>query len=293
MNLYLPNRRQFLATLTLATAASLARFERALAGTIPQSALQGGFAVGPQAWSFRMFDVQTAINKAAEAGAKCIELFPGQAFSEADKNVKFNHDSTPEQIKTIQDHLSAKGVKAVAYGVVGLSKDEAPTRKVFEFCKKMDIGIINSEPPAEALDTIEKCVKEFDIKVGFHNHPKRENKPDYKHWNPEWVLSVVKDRDPRIGACADTGHWLTSGLDPVEAVKLLGKRVVSSHLKDRAAGAPPDVPYGTGKGKVKEVLDEFVKLGFNGSVSVEYETKWEDNVGDIKQCVDFVRAYKA
>jgi sugar phosphate isomerase/epimerase len=157
----------------------------------------------------------------------------------------------------------------------------------------MGIGIINSEPPAEALDTIEKLVREYDIKVGFHNHPKNEKNPNYVHWNPDWVLSVVKDRDPRIGACADTGHWLTSGLDPVAAIKLLGKRVVSAHLKDRADFAPPDVPFGTGKGKVKEVLDELVRLGFDGSLSIEYETKWDNNVDDVKKCVDFVRAYKA
>lgn len=288
----LPSRRRFLAALTLGTAASLLRFDRALAAAIPSDILQGGFAVGPQAWTFRMFDVFTAIDKAAEAGAKCIELFPGQAFSAEDKAKKFDMNSTPEMRAKVQEHLKAKQVKAVAFGVVGLSKDEAATRKVFEFCRAMDIGIINSEPPAEALDTIEKCVKEYDIKVGFHNHPRKDKDPNYKHWDPKWVLSVTQDRDPRIGACADTGHWLTSGLDALECVQLLGKRVVSSHLKDRAAGKPPDVPYGTGTGKVKEILDEFVKQGFNGSVSVEYETKWEDNVADVKQCVDFVRAYK-
>ena len=240
-----------------------------------------------------MFDVLTAIDKAAQAGAKVIELFPGQALSASDSKAKFSHDSTDEQVKLVKNHLASKGIQSVAYGVVGLSKDEKSTRKVFEFCKTMGIGIINSEPPADALDTIEKLVREYDIKVGFHNHPKSDKNPNYVHWNPEWVLSVVKDRDPRIGACADTGHWLTSGLDPVAAVKLLGKRVVSAHLKDRANFAPPDVPFGTGTGKVKEVLNELVRLGFDGSLSIEYETKWDNNVDDVKQCVDFIRAYKA
>ena len=290
--LNLPSRRTFLKSLTLATAASLGSIDRIFAA-IPQTARQGGFAVGPQSWTFRVFDVLTAIDKAAQAGAKAIELFPGQTLSASDATAKFGHDSTDEQIKLVQNHLASRGIQPVAYGVVGLSKDEKSSRKVFEFCKRMGIGIINSEPPAEALDTIEKLVREYDIKVGFHNHPKNEKNPNYVHWNPDWVLSVVKDRDPRIGACADTGHWLTSGLDPVAAIKLLGKRVVSAHLKDRADFAPPDVPFGTGKGKVKEVLDELVRLGFDGSLSIEYETKWDNNVDDVKQCVDFVRAYKA
>jgi sugar phosphate isomerase/epimerase len=290
--LNLPSRRTFLKSLTLATAATLGSIEQ-IFSAIPKSALQGGFAVGPQSWTFRVFDVLTAIDKAAQAGAKAIELFPGQALSASDPKAKFGHDSTDDQVKLVKNHLASKGIQPVAYGVVGLSKDEKSSRKVFEFCKTMGIGIINSEPPAEALDTIEKLVREYDIKVGFHNHPKSEKNPNYLHWNPEWVLSVVKDRDPRIGACADTGHWLTSGLDPVAAIQRLGKRVVSAHLKDRANFAPPDVPFGTGTGKVKEVLDELVRLGFDGSLSIEYETKWDNNVDDVKQCVDFIRTYKA
>jgi sugar phosphate isomerase/epimerase len=286
-------RRSFLKTISAATAASLTQIDRILAAAIPKEVLQGGFAIGPQAWSFRLFDVKTAISKAAEAGAKCIELFPGQAFSAEEKDRKFDHNSTPEMIAAVQAHLKEKGVKAVAYGVVGLSKEMQATRKVFEFCKKMEIAVINSEPPAEALDTIEACVKEFDIKVGFHNHPRRDNDPNYKHWDPEWVSSVTKDRDPRIGACADTGHWMRSGIDPLDACKLLGSRVLSAHLKDRKDWKGPDVPYGTGTGKVKEVLEFFASIGLSGSVSVEYETKWEENVADIRQCVDFVRAFKA
>jgi hypothetical protein len=216
--LNLPSRRTFLKSLTLATAATLGSIEQ-IFSAIPKSALQGGFAVGPQSWTFRVFDVLTAIDKAAQAGAKAIELFPGQALSASDPKAKFGHDSTDDQVKLVKNHLASKGIQPVAYGVVGLSKDEKSSRKVFEFCKTMGIGIINSEPPAEALDTIEKLVREYDIKVGFHNHPKSEKNPNYLHWNPEWVLSVVKDRDPRIGACADTGHWLTSGLDPVAAMQ--------------------------------------------------------------------------
>jgi sugar phosphate isomerase/epimerase len=207
--------------------------------------------------------------------------------------VKFDHNSPAERVAAVKALLKESGVVPMAYGVVGLSQDEEATRKVFEFCKAMEIGIINSEPPASALDTIEKCVKEYDIKVGFHNHPKKDDDANYKHWDPEWVLSVTKDRDPRIGACADTGHWMRSGIDPVAAIKLLKGRVVSSHLKDRKEWSGSDVPFGTGTGKVKEVLDELTAQGFNGSLSVEYETKWENNVGDVKQCVDFVRAYKA
>ena len=43
-----------------------------------------------------------------------------------------------------------KNITPVAYGVVGLSKDESASRKVFEFAKTMGIGVINTEA-VEAL----------------------------------------------------------------------------------------------------------------------------------------------
>ena len=104
---------------------------------------------------------------------------------------------------------------------------------------------------------------------------------------------LVKDRDPRIGSCADTGHWARSGLKPVDAIKILKGHIVSSHLKDLHAPLPSghDVPFGTGISEVTAILDEYKAQGFDGPISVEYEYKQEDNLAEVKQCIDFVRAY--
>ena len=49
-------------------------------------------------------------------------------------------------------------------------------------------------------------LKWYEIKVGFHEHTKREKDPNYRMGEPNYVLSIVKDRDPLSGSCADTGH---------------------------------------------------------------------------------------
>jgi sugar phosphate isomerase/epimerase len=41
-------------------------------------------------------------------------------------------------------------------------------------------------------------------------------------------------RGKRIGACCDTGHWVRSGLHPVECLKKLEGRILGFHLKDVA-----------------------------------------------------------
>lgn len=292
--------------------AALLSVSSAFAGAIPDELKTGGFAIGCQAWSFNRFTVVEAIERTAQAGGKVMEFFPGQKLSPEEPGVKFGHEpvreTTDAEGKKKTEKLSAEETKAVwekvkaklaeqkiqplAYGVVGLSKNEADTRKVFEFAKYFGIRVINTES-VDALETAEKLVKEYDIRIGVHNHPRRPDNPNYKVWDPNYILEVTKDRDPRIGACADTGHWVRSGLKPVECLRILKGRVQSSHLKDLHAPLPSghDVPYGTGVSDVKGILDEFKAQGFEGPISVEYEYKWEDNVGDAKLCIDFVRAY--
>ncbi|HCN29118.1 MAG TPA: sugar phosphate isomerase/epimerase [Verrucomicrobiales bacterium] len=236
-----------------------------------------------------------AIEKTARAGGKTIEFYPRQKLSPEQPDAVFNHESAPEVIAAVKAKLAEKDVTAVAYGVVRLGSNEVENRKVFEFCKTMGIGIVVTEPEVAALDQIEALVKEFDIKMAIHNHPRRPLDRAYLFWDPEYVLSLVKDRDPRMGACADTGHWVRSGLDPVECVRILKGRIFDSHLKDLDEKGNPkakDVPYGGGVSNISAILAEYHKQGYPGPIHVEYESNWEDNVPDVTRCLDFVRAWK-
>ena len=270
-----------------------ASFLASAAPEIPGEFKTGGFAVGCQAFTFNRFSAFEAIEKTAEAGGKVIEFYPGQVFSKDAPNVKLDHNLSDADIDKLQAKLKAHGVKMVNYGVVGIPNNEADARKIFEFGKKMGLRSITTES-TESMDLIEKMVKEYDICVGFHNHPGSMGRPDYKVWNPLYIAGLVAGRDPRIGAAADTGHWCTSGLKPIEGLKILKGRLISVHLKDKEAfGESHDVPYGEGIADIKSCLDELKAQGFQGNVSLEYEYKWENNVPEVKKCVDFVREYGA
>ena len=261
---------------------------------IPSEYKINGFAIGCQAYTFNRFSLFEAIEKTAEAGGKTIEFFPGQKLTKEEPDLKWNHDASDEIIQRVKEKLAKHHLRAVNYGVVGIPTDAAAARKIFEFAKKMDLYGITTES-VEAIDTIESLVKEFDIRVGFHEHGRQPNNPNYKVWDPYYILSVVKDRDPRIGACADTGHWQTSGLNPVYCLRVLKGRVISSHMKDKTDFGPAahDVPYGQGVGDIKRCLDELKQQNFQGHISVEYEYNWDNSVPDVKQSIDFVRDYKA
>ena len=283
-----------LAGLIILTAAlSFAGFT-VVAAPIPESCLTGGIALGCQAWTFKEFSVLEAIDKTAAAGGKVIEFYPGQKFSPEKPDLKFDHNATDEMIAAVKARLKERGIRAVNYGVVAIPNDEAGARKIFEFAKTFELYGITTES-VDAIDTIEKLVKEYDIRVGFHDHPRRPNDPGYKMWDPNYILSVVKDRDARIGSTADVGHWVRSGLNPVECLKILQGRVISVHLKDlnEKSMNSHDVPFGTGVCNVPAILDELKRQNFVGNASIEYEYNWNNSVTDVAQCVGFVRGLGA
>lgn len=246
-----------------------------------------------QAWTFNSYSTEEAIQRVAESGSKAIELFPGQTLSAGTGDVKVGPDMGDDNTAKLEELLTASGLRAVAYGVTGISKDMEEARKLFRWAKGLGILVINTES-ADAIDTIEAMVKEFDIKVGFHDHPKRPDDPSYRMWDPSYVYSLVEGRDPRIGANADTGHWVRSGLKPVDAIRTLRGRIVSSHLKDLNQPGPDghDVPYGTGVSDVPGILEEFRKIGMSGPVSVEYEYNWTSSLPEVAQCIGFLRAFQ-
>ncbi|HRQ89960.1 MAG TPA: sugar phosphate isomerase/epimerase [Bacteroidia bacterium] len=280
-------------TLILATLAALVALPSFAAEPIPDANRVNGFAIGCQAYTFNRFTTFEAIEKTAAAGGKVIEFYPGQKLSPEEPETKWDHEASPETVAKVKAKLAEHGIIPVAYGVVGLSKDEAECRKVFEFAKTMGIRVINTES-VDALDTFEKLAKEYDIKVGFHNHPRREDNPDYKVWDPNYILELVKDRDPRIGACADTGHWMRSDLKPVDCLRILKGRVVSGHLKDLNAyeRKAHDVPYGQGAADMVGILAELKAQGFDGPLSIEYEHNWENSLPEVRACVEYVKAWK-
>jgi sugar phosphate isomerase/epimerase len=281
--------------LTLATAMTAILVRPALADpTIPENCKVGDFFAGSQAWTFHEFTAFEAIEKTAAAGGKTIELYPDQKFSPAEPALKLNHYLSDENIAKLKAELDKYGIRAVSYGVV-VGTNEADWRQIFEFAKKMNFyGITTDTTDAiKDLDLIEKLVREFDLHVGIHDHPKQPRDPNYRNWDPNFVYAQVKDRDPRIGACADTGHWQTLNMDPLECIKIMHGRIISLHLKDRTQPGPEghDTVYGTGTGKIAAILQELKDEGFKGHVDVEFEYDEMNNQDEVKRCLDFVRDF--
>jgi sugar phosphate isomerase/epimerase len=274
---------RFAALTVLALAANLN------ADPIPENLRQNGWFIGCQAYTFKEFSAFEAIAKTKEAGGNMIEFYPGQILKPG-STVKVHHTMPADAMAELQAECARLGVHAVNYGVVGANNPEE-VRAIMEFAKKMKLYSVCSES-TEQVVAWEAAAKEFDINVAFHEHGGSMSKPNYKVWNPLYILGVVESRDHRLGACADLGHWCTSNLKPVECLRILKGRVISVHFKDKKDfGNSPVVVAGTGVVDNAACLEELKKQKFDGHISIEHENDWKDSVPQVKHNIDFIKAH--
>ena len=250
----------------------------------PTPAEKLGWQLAIHSYTFQKFSIFDAIDKSAALGVKYMSL-SGSAIVDGTNRVS-SVTLSDAQRAAIDERLRARGFgNFVNMGVVQLSADEAKSRKVFEFAKKWGIHVLVAEPPTNALDTVEKLCKEYNIQVAIHDHPKGHS----IYWKPEAVLAAIKGRTPLMGACADVGHWMRSGLDPVVCLKKLEGHIICLHFKDlnQMGPAAHDVPWGTGIGRAKEMMAELKRQHFHGAFCVEYEYNWDNSSPEVAQCVKF------
>ena len=248
------------------------------------AAEQLGWQLAVHSYTFKYFTIFDAIDKTASLGVHYMSI-SGSVNLNGTKVPTMSLSET--DLQAIKDKMTADRIstKFVNMGVVQLPADEAESRKVFEFAKKHGIDTLVAEPANNALDTVEKLCKEYNIRVAIHDHPKGES----IYWNPDFVLEAIKGRTPLMGACADVGHWMRSGLNPVECLKKLEGHIFCLHFKDMSAMKldAHDVPWGTGIGQVKAMMAELKRQHFRGAFCVEYEYKWDNSQPDIAESVKF------
>ncbi|MDF7815954.1 sugar phosphate isomerase/epimerase [Runella sp. MFBS21] len=242
---------------------------------------KAGWKLGSQAYSFRLFTFAEALHKIDSCGLKYVEAFPGQTIGGGlEGKMDFKMDAATRQ--AVKKLVKDKGLTIVAYGVVTPKSDEDWTA-LFEFAKDMGVININSEPSAAQVPLVRKLAEQYKITVALHNHPKPS-----RYWHPDTVLAAIGG-SKYMASCADIGHWVRSGLDPVACLKQLEGYVRGMHFKDVKKDTPDgryhDVIWGTGDCKVDQVIAEMKRQKFKGPISVEYEYHWENNGPEIAESV--------
>ncbi|MCL2117984.1 MAG: ThuA domain-containing protein [Planctomycetaceae bacterium] len=248
---------------------------------------KAGWRLAMPAYTFHQHSLFDTIDKTAELG---LRYCGGLSFQKVGGGIDKFFDPgqlNDEEIAAVNEKLKSKGIRMVSYYYHEIPGDEAACRKVFEFAGKIGIETFLSEPKPENLPMIERFCNEFGVNVALHNHDEKSS-PEY--WHPEKVLAQCEKYGPRIGVCGDLGYWMRSGVDPVEAARILKDRlmVVQVHDLDEFSPNGTDVLWGTGIGKTREFFGELYQLGVRPlDVDVEYSLHFEDNMDECRKCIEF------
>jgi len=248
------------------------------------------FPIAVQCWTFRKFSFFETLKKVKDLGIQYLQPYPGQVLGEDMPKARFDHNLDDEQIRLVKSRLRENSIRLVSYGVVNFENNEESMRKVFDFAKKMRIRTIVTEPRFDDYSLIERLVKDYNINIAIHNHPEPS-----KYARPETVLEHVKGLDERIGSCADTGHWMRTGVNPVNALRLLKGRILDVHLKDLnefGTKSAYDVPFGQGKADIHDILAELTLQNYHGYLSIEHERREDiDNPSPaIRKGIEYIKS---
>ena len=272
------DRRTFLSytakTTALMGATGSGRILQAASARADSLKAYGGFAMGIQSYSLRAFGVEGALDHIRALGLHWVEFFRHH----------YPPTEDPAKIAAMNKSLAKRDISVSAHGVQSFDDNHEANRRFFRFAKRAGIKNISANPKPNAFQSLDRLVKEFDIRIAIHNHG-----PGASYDKAAQTLKAVQAYDTRIGFCADLGHYIRSGEDPVKVVHLLGNRLYGVHLKDFAEKkkSTKGVIIGQGHLDVQAVFAALRQVGFpaDGALSLEYEENHQNPIDDIRECL--------
>ena len=245
-----------------------------------------GWRLGIEAYTFKDNTLFETIDKTVELGIQYVGGLNVQKVS-AGIPKNFDYNLSDEELLQIRKKLIEAGIPMLTYYIFDIPGDEETVKKIFEFGRKLGIETFISEPKLQDFDLIEKYCEMYNIKLALHNHGPRLS-PIYMY--PEKIVEITRGRSPLIGAACDFGHWAKEGIDPYEAIKTLGHRVITIQFHDQSEinANGHDVPWGTGKINLDGILQYIKKENIKPVMfGLEYSYNWNNSLPEIIQSIDY------
>ena len=232
--------------------------------------------LGVASYTLREFSTEEALDMTKRIGLDRITF----------KSMHLPLDSDKETIKKAVNLCKEKGIQLYGGGVIYM-KTKGEVDQAFEYAKTAEMEMIIGVPNHELLGYVEKKVKQYDIKLAIHNH----GPGDKLYPSAESAYSRVKNMDPRMGLCIDIGHTKRIGRDPEQDLKDYFDRVFDMHIKDVTAAKPDGKTCVIGRGVIDfpAFLRSVEKLGYNGTLALEYEAEGKDPLPGMAESIGFIK----
>ena len=269
------SRRTFLTTSALAAAAAAAPRSAVATPSGPRGKAYR-LKLGLASYSARKLTLDQTLELCRDADIAYINI----------KDFHMPRTDSLEANAATRKKVEAAGLKIMGGGTINLKKN-AEIRPAFEYARAGGFPLIVAAPEPAEFDAIEAAIKEFDVKVGVHNHG-----PEDKLFPaPQDAYKLLKGRDPRFGLCMDIGHTTRAGVDPVRTVDECRDRLLDIHVKDLKVKTDKDSQCEVGKGAldIPGLFRALLKIGFQGHIGLEYEINAEAPQVGIKESFSYMR----
>jgi sugar phosphate isomerase/epimerase len=259
-----------------------------LADDAPARSGASGLKLGLVGYSLRKFSIDEAVGILKELQITSTSVFR--------VHVPIGLTS-PEKCRELAQKFRSAGIFIAGTGVVYLQNSEGAMRQAFECGRAAGLTTMTASyanpPDRDTFLLTERFVKEYDMRLAFHNHG-----PEDKIFpSPYDVWNAVQPYDERLGLCIDVGHSARAGVDPTEAILKCHARLYDVHMKDTTVGAgvKKDVPAGLGFGRldIRSIMAALLQVHFQYQVGLEYELESPDPVPGIAQSFGYMRGMLA
>jgi inosose dehydratase len=275
------NRRNFLKAAGIGmAAAAVPGLANASAGKAEEKKGKGDIQLGVASYTLRKFSTEEALDMTVRCGVNRITF----------KDMHLPLDANNATIKKTVELCKKKGVTLYGAGVVYMRSKEEVDR-AFEYAKTAGMEMIVGVPNHELLEYVEGKVKQYDIKLAIHNH----GPGDKLYPSAESAYNLIKNMDKRMGLCIDIGHTKRIDRDPEQDVKDFFDRVLDIHIKDVTAAAAEGTTCIIGRGVIDfpSFMKTVVKMGYKGTLALEYEAEADDPLPGMMESFGFTKGVLA
>lgn len=267
----------------------------ALAATLSRiNSKFGGVQIGGITYSFRgMPDLDSIIQAMVKIGIGEAELTSDHAEAAAGAPKQglrpWRLSVTMDKYKDIRKKFDAAGIRIeiLAFNFNPATTDDE-VEYAFQMAKTLGVKAISTTTQVSFSKRVAPFANKHRMMVGFHNHDASENPNEFA--TPE-SFATAMSYSKYHGVNLDIGHFTAANFDPVDYIKEHHARITNLHLKDRKKNHGPNMPWGQGDTRIKDVLLLLKKEKYPIPANIEYEYGQQgmDIVAEVAKCFEYCK----
>jgi sugar phosphate isomerase/epimerase len=254
----------------------------------PTPSRDADLTLGIQSFTLRRHALEPMLDVLVALGVRDVELIPELEilFYRLGSHLPVSDEAAV--LDPARQAIAARGIRISASGVHSVS-DRADAERLFRFAVRAGIPLLTISPDDAVLDDLDRlCRAHPSVRLGIHNHG-----PWTRYDAIADLEASLAGRAPNFGACVDTGHFIRSGEDPVDAVLRLGPRVLGVHLKDSEGPGffASGCLLGEGRLDLIALCRALRTVGFgpDRALSLEFERDSDTLLDDVAACLESAR----